>query len=62
MNKRKRKLQYYTVILVYENEHFQESRTYFQTLAYSWKDAKKRAEKKAIKKYFVKWKLKKVEL
>lgn len=62
MKRRKRKLQYYTVILVYEDEHYHESRTYFQTLAYSWIDAKKRAEKKAIKKYFVKWKLKKVEI
>lgn len=60
--KRKRELQYYTVILVYENETYREDRSYYQTLAYSWKDAKKRAEKKAVKKYFVKWKLKKVEL
>ena len=61
--KRKRKLQYYTVILVYENQdNFSERRSYFQTLAYSWKDAKKRAEQKAKKRYSVKYKLKKVEL
>lgn len=60
--KRKRNLKYYTVILVYENEYFQENSTYFQTLAYSWKDAKKRAQKNAIKKYFVKYKLKRVEI
>ena len=62
MKKRKRKLQYYTVILVYENENYCEHRTYYQTLAYSWKDAKKRAEKKAIKRFVLKYKLKKVEI